>query len=182
MDRRIRYTKMVLNESLLKFLDQKPLEKITVTAICKDADINRSTYYSHFTDPFDQFSQLKASILNELALFTENIDTQKLPDGQRQYKVLKSLLQYIENKRHVFQILLTKSGDYNLQHDLLVMLGEKAFPAHPVSAGNEIKNKYHLIYASNGCFGMFFEWLMDEDPISSDQLAHLMADFTRNIY
>ena len=50
-NRRVKMTKMLLNESFLKFLAEKPLARITVKEICEDAGVNRSTYYAHFTDP-----------------------------------------------------------------------------------------------------------------------------------
>ncbi|MDO4977268.1 MAG: TetR-like C-terminal domain-containing protein [Eubacteriales bacterium] len=182
MDRRVKYTKMVLNDSLLKFLREKPLEKIRVTEICKDAEVNRSTFYAHFDDPFDQFNKLKSELLMELTSFVRQIDTKQLPEKQRQYMILKKILRYVEEKRHIFQALLEKNGDYNMQHDLLVFLGEKVFSVNLESGEGELKDQYHLIYASNGCFGMFYHWLMEDNPaLSSDELAHLMADFTRNV-
>lgn len=181
MDRRVKYTQMVLSDSFLKFLEQKPIEKITVTEICKEADINRSTYYSYYSDPFDQFTKMKANLLEELAQFTEQFDTDEIPSRQRQYKLLVMLLQYVEKKRNTFRILLTKNGDHNIQHDLLVFLGEKIFPIDLRKENDKIKNQYYLIYVSNGCFGMFYHWLTDDHPISSEKLAHLMAEFARNV-
>ena len=43
IDRRVRYTKMVLRESLLELMKTKPVVKITTTELCKHADINRNT-------------------------------------------------------------------------------------------------------------------------------------------
>jgi len=37
-------TKRLMKEALIDLMDQKPLEKITVTEICKIADVNRSTF------------------------------------------------------------------------------------------------------------------------------------------
>ena len=62
IDRRVRYTKKAIRESFLDLLEQKPLEKISVTEICKNADINRGTFYSHYSDPFE----LKASLEQEI--------------------------------------------------------------------------------------------------------------------
>ena len=43
-DRRTKYTKSVIREALFDLLKEKPLAKVTVTDICKLADINRSTF------------------------------------------------------------------------------------------------------------------------------------------
>ena len=40
-DRRTRYTQMVLKKSLIEWMEQKPLAKITIKELCERADINR---------------------------------------------------------------------------------------------------------------------------------------------
>lgn len=181
MDRRVKYTRMVLNESLIKFLEKKEITKITVKELCADADVNRSTYYAHFTDPFDQLAQLKTELLNDLAEYAQSLDTDKMPAWERQYRVLREILSYVDQKRHMFQILLSQSNDRSLQEEILMILGSKAFPSDAENRRTEDEKNYLLIYAANGCFGMFLHWLMSESPITSEQLAHLMADFTRNV-
>jgi len=61
-DARVRYTQKILKESLLKVLKEKPINKITVKEVCELAELNRATFYSHYSDCFD----LLASIENEL--------------------------------------------------------------------------------------------------------------------
>lgn len=181
MDRRVKYTRMVLNESLIRFMEKKDVTKITVKEICQDADVNRSTYYAHFADPFEQLTKLKEELLYDVAEYSKTIDTRQLPARERQYQVLKAILQYIESKRHIFQILLTKSGDRNLQQEILKILSEKAFPHEKESERTEEEREYLSIYAGNGCFGMFYHWLMSEQAISAEKLAGMMADFTENV-
>ena len=50
-DRRVAYTKMFLKESLLSLLQEKPIGKITPTELCRRADINRNTFYTHYESP-----------------------------------------------------------------------------------------------------------------------------------
>ena len=61
-DRRVKYTKQAIRDSFLKLLSEKPIEKISVTEICREAEINRGTFYSHYTDPYD----LRESLVEEL--------------------------------------------------------------------------------------------------------------------
>lgn len=46
-------TKKALAESLKSLLLQKPLNKITISDIAEDCDINRMTFYYHFKDIYD---------------------------------------------------------------------------------------------------------------------------------
>ena len=62
MDTRKRYTQMVLKQSFLKLLKEKPVNRITVKEVCALAQLNRATFYAHYSDCF----ALMESIENEL--------------------------------------------------------------------------------------------------------------------
>lgn len=47
-DRRTLYTKNVIKDALLDALKEKPFEQITVTDVCRRAEITRATYYLHY--------------------------------------------------------------------------------------------------------------------------------------
>ena len=51
-DARIRYTQRILKESFLILLKQKPVNKITVKEVCEMAELNRATFYAHYSDCF----------------------------------------------------------------------------------------------------------------------------------
>ena len=62
LDARKRYTQMILKQSFLKLLKEKPVNKITVKELCELSQINRATFYTHYSDCF----ALQESIENEL--------------------------------------------------------------------------------------------------------------------
>ena len=68
-DRRTQYSKKMIRESLYVLMKEKPLNKISVTEICKKADVNRSTFYSYYTDIYD----LHQKILKEFFLLQRNV-------------------------------------------------------------------------------------------------------------
>ena len=45
MNRKRSYSRMVIRQALLDILKTTPLSKVTVTDICKRADVNRTTFY-----------------------------------------------------------------------------------------------------------------------------------------
>ncbi len=52
-DRRTKYTKGTIRDAFMELLKGKPFGKITVTDICRLADINRGTFYLHYYDVDD---------------------------------------------------------------------------------------------------------------------------------
>ena len=103
-NRRVKMTKMLLNESFLKFLAEKPLARITIKEICEDADVNRSTYYAHFTDPYDQLKKLESDIMVDMTIYVDNIVTEGLHDDKKQRQIIKGILEYIQSKKYVLGI------------------------------------------------------------------------------
>ncbi|MGI6686804.1 MAG: TetR-like C-terminal domain-containing protein [Christensenellales bacterium] len=65
-NRRVRYTRMALRESLLSLLQENPLNKITVSRICEQADVNRSTFYLYYKDAYDLLEQIENELYDQI--------------------------------------------------------------------------------------------------------------------
>lgn len=65
-DRRIRYTKKVIKHTFIGLLEQKPINKITVTELCTQCEINRATFYRYYDDVYDLMEKLKNQYVSEL--------------------------------------------------------------------------------------------------------------------
>ncbi|MEG1931694.1 MAG: TetR/AcrR family transcriptional regulator, partial [Pygmaiobacter sp.] len=64
VDRRIRKTRRILRQSLMS---EKKLREITVKELCDVADVNRGTFYSHYSDVYDLFEKIEDAIFEELS-------------------------------------------------------------------------------------------------------------------
>ncbi len=62
-DARVRYTKRVLKESLLILLKQKPVNKITVREVCELAELNRATFYTHYSDCYALMEEIEQELI-----------------------------------------------------------------------------------------------------------------------
>ena len=78
-DRRVKFTKMVLRESLLELMREKPIGEITVTELCKNADVNRGTFYTYYKDPMDLLSHIQDGLCREFDQVLESHRGQSNP-------------------------------------------------------------------------------------------------------
>lgn len=79
-DRRTLITKDMIKDALLELLQNISYEKITVTALCKQAEITRATFYLHYGNIDD--------VLNELlddALRITELDTSYTSDAEKMF-------------------------------------------------------------------------------------------------
>jgi len=74
MDRRIKYTKKIIKDTFIELLEEKDLKKITVSEICKIADINRATFYRYYLDVYDLLDKIEEEFVTELKMASNDTD------------------------------------------------------------------------------------------------------------
>ena len=65
-NQRIALTKKLLQEGLLRLLEVKTLDKISVTELCRESGINRATFYNHYNSPQDLLDDIEARVTADL--------------------------------------------------------------------------------------------------------------------
>lgn len=73
MDRRTRYTRQAIKDILLEELKHKTYSKITVTEICKKAEINRGTFYLHYYDIDDVLDDILEDFLSDTSSVLDHV-------------------------------------------------------------------------------------------------------------
>lgn len=175
-NRRVRITKMLLNDSFLKLLANKPLARVTVKDICEDADLNRSTYYQYYDNPYDQMTKLKANIIEEMIYYVNVSETATI-NYDVLYLIIKQLLDYIQSKKDAFQILLSNNGDISLQNDILTVFYEKLMSLDIVASWEHSSFLKEFMFIGSGSYGMIYYWLMIENSESTEELAKSITEF-----
>ena len=168
-ERIINHTKLLLKQSLLELLNKKPLSKITIKELCDKVDINRTTYYRYYLDPYDQLEKIEDEIFNDMASF---IDTNNITNNLLR---LKSILEYINSKLEEFRILLV-TGDINFQDKLLSFIGKRIFEN---KNKDDINLEIKYIYTAVGSFGVVSEWIKGKLKLSIDELAQKIIELNQ---
>ena len=73
-DARVRYTRRVLKESFLTLLRDKPVNRITVKEVCELAELNRATFYAHYSDCFALLESIEQELLDALGQSLRLVD------------------------------------------------------------------------------------------------------------
>lgn len=59
LDNRVRYTKAILQQALLKILQFKNIDRVTIKELCDEAKVNRGTFYLHYATPNDLLREIE---------------------------------------------------------------------------------------------------------------------------
>lgn len=103
MDRRKKYTRRVLKESLIHLLNEKPIADITVKEICARADINRSTFYTHYSDQYDLLGRIEEEITADMNTYLSQYDHEL---EEESIQMTEKILTYVLENKLIFQTLL----------------------------------------------------------------------------
>jgi AcrR family transcriptional regulator len=176
--RKVKYTKRVIRESLYALLQKKRLNQITVKELCELADINRSTFYSHYADLFDLVEKLEGDLVEKMkaVIRFENIGQ------ENQLEMFIDIFSYIKNNVEDYRILLLNPNSSGCldeilaetyQHHLLA-LKEKA----PPISKSMIDYSFALI--SSGSTRVIMKWIengFEETPEAMARLVNGFAEF-----
>ena len=75
-DRRTLYTIRVIKDTFIKLVKEKSYSKVTITQICREADITRSTFYLHFTSITDVLNAVLNDVLFLVQESATGLDTE----------------------------------------------------------------------------------------------------------
>jgi len=164
---------MALKDSLIDLMKEKPIAKITIKALCEKADINRTTFYAHYTDQYallrdiedETLSWLKEAI-NGLVGKTEKNEMMKL---------LEEIFTYLtDNSKHL-QVLMSEQGDIAFQKQLFTLIYHEFYmsPLTNTKIDLALKEDY-FIFVVNGSVGLIQHWLKDGLNKSVKEMAEII--------
>ncbi len=173
LDRKTRYTRMVLQDSLIELMKKKPITKITIKELCENADINRTTFYAHYTDQYDLLRKIEDETLSWAKEAISSLMSKT--DKNETMKILKGICQYFtENSRHL-QVLMSEQGDIDFQKQLFTLIYEQCgiSPSAAANTGFGIDEDY-FIFVVNGSVGLIQHWFKNGLNKSAKEMADII--------
>lgn len=166
-DRRIRMTKKIIKESLIELMQDYPISKISVKMLCETADINRSTFYSHYADQYDLLKKIQQDAVSEIR---HHIANKRFTMDREEVTIpaLINILNYAKDNQTMLTILLGENSDSTIQNELLILAREQT-PEEFVSPTSPPDHRYLEIYMIAGVVSALREWLNNgcEDDVES---------------
>ncbi len=170
-DVRTQYTKKVIRECFFELLKETPLNKITVKGICERAQINRSTFYRYYSDPFDLMDQIEADLFATIQRYIR-----MLHDGPPE-EAFETILDITIKNEEFHTILASDRANYPYINRMI----ESSYGSfqngfarlHPDLSPKQLKWFYD--YMAHGCISVVLDWVdggMRETP---REVAHFVT-------
>ncbi|MCV3741326.1 TetR/AcrR family transcriptional regulator [Lentilactobacillus hilgardii] len=163
MDKRVIKTKSALREALFKLLQSKPITKITVSKLCQQAQINRRTFYIHYSRVSEIFDDYEIELSEKVskALSKNHTDAKEL---------LITFDSILMKNFEGFRYLCLDKQHQQLIDDLKSMLFHTMCD---VLFSQAVTKRQQLIlqYVANGLVDSYIYWFKHEDEIDFQTLV-----------
>lgn len=162
-NKRSKITRYALKTALINLLKTKHISEVTVTDICKEASINRSTFYSHFENQMDVLKEIENDIYEQFKLY---LPGETVCDYKQ---TLSNNLEFIKNNEETFKVLLSDNGNQSFKNTIAKL----SFGVNK-EAADDTAFRYHRIFNINGFIGIIDHWLNTGMKESVDYMSDLI--------
>ena len=156
-DKRIAKTKKNLKNAMIAMLGEKDFEHITITELCRAAEISRITFYSHYSDKYALLDEIFDDILklgteDYYRRQRENNPTGRLAAGY--VNMLDAILQLYSDRFDFFRHTDPEKNPYLASRLYSIVL--ETVEQHTLHVKKRMRLKYSpRKIAGFVCFGMF---------------------------
>ena len=182
--RKVRYTKMVLRDSLIELMRKKPFIQISLKEICALADIGRTTFYAHYSDQNDLLKSIQDETFNQFVAMAE-----QQPAKEFSQRILTSrgekLLNYIAENKDSIQVLLSENGDINFQKKFISYLidnGKQMIKYINKDIVDEKIERTYSVFFINGSVAIIQDWLKNGMDIPISEMIKIVFRLLNGVY
>ena len=177
-------TAIKMDLALIALLKKKPFDYITVSEICEEAGVNRSTFYLHYETIGDLLAETTRYLLDDfLAYFST--DTKaialNLMDCELSDlificdKYLSPYLSYVKDHKEIFGTALLYNQTLGFEDVYKRMFDNIFNPILERFQYTPSNRQYVMMYYLNGVNAIILEWLRNSCDKSIQEIAEIIS-------
>ncbi len=167
-DIRVQKTKERLKTALLSILREKSVDRISISEICSAANVNRNTFYAHYTSIEDLQDEIEGNFMSELMSILQI--SGEMIHSVKDFMVV--LLKVLRSNEDMCTLLLSDHGDKSFLRNILHFALPKAVDNWISELGmGEQDAKLLFYFIMGGAVNVLEVWLKDGAKDDIDELA-----------
>lgn len=176
-DLRVVVTKRMIQEALIRLLENKPLDKIKVNELCEESGVNRATFYRHYETLQDILKEIEADVIR--AMPQPRQKPRNLEDA-RTY--LEQVCTYIYGHIGIMQILLMNRTDEEMIQSMTVFYQDYLdiyLETLPLDRPSEDTIQIATTLLAGGCHYLMKKCVMGQIRKTPAELADILCNMAK---
>ncbi len=174
MDIRIIRTKKLLKDALFELLNEKPIEKITPTELCRKATINRNTFYSHYNSTSDLLDDIENELFNKV---DDSINSSSTP-----VEAITALCKMLKANKKLSTIIFSKNSTSRIMKKVFEITN-KFNMSKMDNEQNNLSDNYKQMLSSftiMGSAAVLECWINNDMTEAPEEIADFIYHISKN--
>ena len=176
-DLRVIKTKAHLQEALLQLLKEKALDKITISELCKRANVNRGTFYLHYHDISELFGEYFEELTADLrkAYYEPYVLTDYKIENLHADMV--RIFHHVEKYKDFYKIVFDRKTPLMYYYQLFDTIRTYLKESIAVDLGED--SEYLLSFQANAIIGFIIQWIESDFDRTPNELNEILIRKTK---
>lgn len=170
-NKRKKESKIKIEKVFVELIQTKEINQISVTDICKKANLNRTTFYANYIDIYDLAEKIRERMINEFL----NIYIEEAEQKKHSYNFLK-LFKHIKDNQIFYKTYFKL--DFDLTTDNFLIDKDEFIKYY----GSNINGEYHVEFFKAGLNAIIKKWLNNGCKESPEEIFEIIqSEYTKKI-
>lgn len=176
-DRRVTYTRNTIRETIINLLANNSIVDISVTQLCREADINRNTFYKHFDSPAHVLETLEDEMFDSYIISIK--DTTDISE------IVLKACECIEQHQKMSTLIFSQAIRSRIIEKTLKALQPQPWSIHKETGEqpeSDSDNFYLYTFGKNGTIALIQQWVLNGFKESSADIALLITTLLQSTH
>ena len=179
-NQRVAISKRLLKDGIMRLLKKKNINEISVSELCEEAEINRTTFYRHYQTPHDVLLEIEFDFVNDFyevpvsAIDAKNMD-----------KHAVRMCKFLYDNKESAKIFIRNNTDSDFTQIFQNFTDGFIASRSVLYKGRDVDDDtLHLMttFFSYGVYSLVRQWLIEDIDKTPEEIADLIVgSFNRDV-
>ena len=167
-NQRIRLTKTLLKDALVKLLKEQNIYSISIRELCDTAEINRSTFYKYYGSQFDLLTEMENDLIE---IVTDSISKYPSRPERSFYETCKC----IDENYELVRILFNNNVDPMFPEKIFALpCIQDTISQYIRESASEAEREYQFHFLAYGMYQVIKVWINKENRETPQEIVDLI--------
>ena len=170
-DTRVKVTKSMFHHALLDILKEKPIDQVSVKELVEAAELNRSTFYLHYSSPLDVLKEIENQFVEEKLVNFDSYWTGAMDQGH-----MAAIISIVLQDKELCRILMSENGDpqflISLRHLVKDGVVDGWKKDHPRISKEKLEFLYDYVFS--GSTQLILSWIREPNGVSPEEFSEFL--------
>ena len=189
VDARIIRTKEAIRQALIRLIEEKGFEELTVRDIANEANINRGTFYTHYEDKHDLIKECQRELMEGMSQIAKEklkftLSKEQNKDKANMASPAITIFEFLNENKVIMKALLGPNGDVTFQMKLRDFIWKTLFEDEKQQFFKKeallAPEEYVASYIAFAHIGVIQQWLANGSVETPQEMARILSTININ--